>query len=109
MQRLHDGDVSGDIPAREANYCHMCVPMYFEPLVYPASADGERTEDPETGEPSGRTPPTICRARVLLPPSLAYLCAGRHPWPVSCCAYPNRRVAFCYRPTPALADRDVLG
>jgi hypothetical protein len=24
--------------------------MYFDPLRYPASADGERTEDPETGE-----------------------------------------------------------
>jgi hypothetical protein len=50
MQRLHEGDVSGDILAREANYCHMMVPMYFDPLRYPASADGERTEDPETGE-----------------------------------------------------------
>jgi hypothetical protein len=50
MQRLHEGDVSGDILAREANYCHMMIPMYFDPLRYPASADGERTEDPETGE-----------------------------------------------------------
>ena len=51
MQRLHEGDVSGDILAREANYCHLMVPMYFDPLRYPASADGEATEDPETGEP----------------------------------------------------------
>jgi hypothetical protein len=51
MQRLHEGDVSGDILAREANYCHMMIPMYFDPLRYPASADGEATEDPETGEP----------------------------------------------------------
>jgi hypothetical protein len=28
--------------------------MYFDPLRYPASADGERTEDPETGEPFDR-------------------------------------------------------
>jgi hypothetical protein len=27
------------------------IPMRFEPMIYPASADGERTEDPETGEP----------------------------------------------------------
>ena len=32
MQRLHEGDVSGDILAREANYCHMLIPMYFDPL-----------------------------------------------------------------------------
>jgi hypothetical protein len=51
MQRLHDGDVSGDILAREADYCHLMIPMRFEPMVYPASVDGERTEDPETGEP----------------------------------------------------------
>jgi hypothetical protein len=36
MQRLHENDVSGDILAREANYCHMMVPMYFDPLRYPA-------------------------------------------------------------------------
>jgi hypothetical protein len=50
MQRLHEGDVSGDILAREANYCHMMIPMYFDPFRYPASADGKATEDPETGE-----------------------------------------------------------
>jgi hypothetical protein len=48
MQRLHENDVSGDILAREANCCHMMVPMYFDPLRYPASADGMATEDPET-------------------------------------------------------------
>jgi hypothetical protein len=46
MQRLHDADVSGDILAREANYCHMLIPMYFDPLRYPARADGTATEDP---------------------------------------------------------------
>jgi predicted phage terminase large subunit-like protein len=51
MQRLHENDVSGDILARESDYCHCMIPMYFEPLRYPASTDGERTEDPETGEP----------------------------------------------------------
>jgi hypothetical protein len=50
MQRLHENDVSGDILAREADYCHMMVPMYFDPLRYPASADGMATEDEETGE-----------------------------------------------------------
>jgi hypothetical protein len=50
MQRLHEGNVSGDILAREANHCHLMIPMYFDPLRYPASADGEATEDPETGE-----------------------------------------------------------
>jgi hypothetical protein len=51
MQRLHENDVSGDILARESDYCHCLIPMYFDPLRYQASADGERTEDPETGEP----------------------------------------------------------
>jgi hypothetical protein len=51
MQRLRDNDVSGDILAREADYCHLMIPMRFEPMAYPASADGLRTEDPETGEP----------------------------------------------------------
>jgi hypothetical protein len=51
MQRVHEGDVSGDILARESDYCHLMIPMYFDPLRYPSSADGERTEDQETGEP----------------------------------------------------------
>ena len=51
MQRLRDNDVSGDILAREADYCHLMIPMRFEPMAYPASADGLRTEDPESGEP----------------------------------------------------------
>jgi hypothetical protein len=50
MQRLHETDVSADILAREADYCHMMVPMYFDPLRYPASVDRTATEDPETGE-----------------------------------------------------------
>jgi hypothetical protein len=50
MQRLHENDVSGDVLARESNYCHCMIPMYFDPLRHPASADGERPEDPETGE-----------------------------------------------------------
>jgi hypothetical protein len=40
MQRLHEGDVSGDILARESDYCHLMIPMYFDALRYPASADG---------------------------------------------------------------------
>lgn len=50
MQRVKDTDVSGDILSREADYCHLMIPMRFESMVYPASADGERTEDPETGD-----------------------------------------------------------
>jgi hypothetical protein len=77
MQRLHENDVSGDILAREAGYCHMMVPMYFDPLRYPASADGMATEDPETGEPFcgndiGRTDPRALNAdqEVLSPRAL---------------------------------------
>jgi hypothetical protein len=51
MQRLHEDDVSGNILAREADYCHLMIPMRFEPMVYPVSADGLRIADPETDEP----------------------------------------------------------
>jgi hypothetical protein len=53
MQRLHENDVSGDVLNREADYCHLMIPMYFDPFRYPSSADGTATEDPETGEPFG--------------------------------------------------------
>jgi hypothetical protein len=50
MQRVKDTDVSGDILSREADYCHLMIPMRFEPLIYPLSADGTRIADPETDE-----------------------------------------------------------
>jgi hypothetical protein len=52
MQRLHENDVSGDILAREADYCHLIIPMRFDPMRYPVSADGLRIEY-EDGEPFG--------------------------------------------------------
>ena len=54
--------MSGDILAREANCCHMMIPMYFDPLRYPASADGEATEDPETGDGAPGRPVVAARA-----------------------------------------------
>jgi hypothetical protein len=51
MQRVKDTDVSGDILTREADYCHLMIPMRFEPMVYPVCADGITIGDPETGEP----------------------------------------------------------
>jgi hypothetical protein len=36
---------------RESDYCHLMIPMYFDPFRYPASVAGTATEDPETGEP----------------------------------------------------------
>jgi hypothetical protein len=50
MQRVKDTDVSGDILAREADYCHLMIPMRFDPMRYPASPDVEITEF-EDGEP----------------------------------------------------------
>jgi hypothetical protein len=50
MQRLHENDVSGDVLNREADYCHLMIPMYFDPFRFPVSEDGTATEDPETGE-----------------------------------------------------------
>jgi hypothetical protein len=40
MQRLHEDDVSGDILTREASYCHLLIPMEFDPSRYPVSSDG---------------------------------------------------------------------
>jgi hypothetical protein len=40
MQRLHANDVSGDILARESDYCHCLIPMYFDPLRYPPARMG---------------------------------------------------------------------
>jgi hypothetical protein len=33
MQRLHEGDVSGDILAREADYCHLMILLNFVRLA----------------------------------------------------------------------------
>jgi hypothetical protein len=43
--------LAGLKPDDVADYCHLMIPMRFEPLIYPVSADGLRVEDPETGEP----------------------------------------------------------
>lgn len=40
MQRLHEEDVSGEILAREFAYCHLMVPMEFDPTRYPADYEG---------------------------------------------------------------------
>jgi phage terminase large subunit-like protein len=40
MQRLSETDVSGNILEREANYCHLMVPMEFESARYPVAQDG---------------------------------------------------------------------
>jgi hypothetical protein len=48
MQRLHENDVSGGVLNREADYCHLMIPIYFDPFRFPASVDGTVTEDPET-------------------------------------------------------------
>jgi hypothetical protein len=78
MQRLHDSDVSGDILRREANYCHMLIPMYFDPLRYPASEDGTVTEDPETGEASR---PTRSAGSTHGPRAMMVRCSRPRGWP----------------------------
>src|SRR6266853_3562327 len=40
MQRLHMEDVSGDLLGQELPYCHLMIPMEFDPSVYPVS-DGK--------------------------------------------------------------------
>jgi predicted phage terminase large subunit-like protein len=37
MQRLHMEDVSGEILSREFAYCHLMIPMEFDPSRYPVS------------------------------------------------------------------------
>lgn len=53
MQRLHEGDLTGAILAREMGYVHLCIPMEFEPerrcITY--TKDGEEFwRDPRTAE-----------------------------------------------------------
>jgi hypothetical protein len=40
MQRLSEVDVSGDILDREADYCHLMIPMEFEAMRYPVGLNG---------------------------------------------------------------------
>jgi hypothetical protein len=50
MQRLHEGDVSGDILSREANYYHLMIPRSgFESQSH--QSRGLDRRDPQTGEP----------------------------------------------------------
>jgi hypothetical protein len=60
MQRLHENDVSGDILARQGDYCH-CTPMYFDPSV-PSKRRRRAHRGP--GE-AGRDP---ARASAAAPP-----------------------------------------
>ena len=39
---IHEEVVSGNILAREADYCHLMIPMRFEPMIYPCSRGGAR-------------------------------------------------------------------
>lgn len=50
MQRVHDGDVSGEILRRELNYTHLMLPMEYEPerrCVTCLGFEDPRTEDGE--------------------------------------------------------------
>lgn len=50
MQRLHEGDVSGEILAREAEYTHLCLPMEFEPDRRCVTSIGFKDPRTEEGE-----------------------------------------------------------
>jgi hypothetical protein len=50
---VHDTDVSGDILAREADYCHLMIPMRFEPMIYPASAEYWQAAAPRSRRDAG--------------------------------------------------------
>ena len=86
MQRLHEDDVSGDILARESDYCHLMIPMRFDPLRYPSSVDGLRTEFDDgaayTGNDLGWIDPrAVDDDGVVLPPQLLATREGVLAWP----------------------------
>lgn len=48
MQRLHEGDVSGEILASESDYEHLCIPMEYEPKLAKTTSIG--WSDPRKAE-----------------------------------------------------------
>lgn len=48
MQRVHEDDVSGHIITNNANYVHLCIPLYYEQDRHCATSIG--WEDPRTKE-----------------------------------------------------------
>ena len=40
MQRVHEDDASGAVLAAELDYCHLMIPMEFEPSIFPVGPDG---------------------------------------------------------------------
>lgn len=76
MQRLHEGDLTGALLARELGYIHLCLPMEFEierRCVTPIFTD-PRTYDGELLDPQ-RFPP---RAVELLRRDNDYMWAGQY-------------------------------
>ncbi len=73
MQRLHEEDVSGFILAAELNYCHLMIPMEFEPERFPAGYQGNELGwiDPRACDDDGE----------LLPVEKMDECAGQLAWP----------------------------
>ena len=57
MQRLHQGDVSGDILSREANYCHLMIPRSVFESQSRQSCGLDRRH-PQTGESHHAGPAT---------------------------------------------------
>lgn len=49
MQRLHEDDVSGVILANEFKYCHLMIPMEFDPQRYPVKDDAVDYQGNEIG------------------------------------------------------------
>src|SRR5258708_3237391 len=73
MQRLHENDVSGEILAQQLAYCHLMIPMEFDPSRYPPDYEGNDIGwvDPRAVDEEGE----------LLSPAAMEDRAGELAWP----------------------------
>jgi predicted phage terminase large subunit-like protein len=64
MQRLHEGDISGEILAGDMGYVHLCLPMEYEPKPYKI---GGYTFDPKRKNAIGFADPRTEAGELLNP------------------------------------------
>jgi predicted phage terminase large subunit-like protein len=64
MQRLHEGDISGEVLANEMGYVHLCLPMEYEPAPYKI---GKHVFDPKRKNEIGFVDPRTQAGELLNP------------------------------------------
>lgn len=64
MQRLHEGDISGEILSSEMGYVHLCLPMEYEPSIFKM---GGHVFDPKKKNAIGFVDPRTTEGELLNP------------------------------------------